>query len=60
MKKKIIIPSEINNDDFERTGISSFNLKLDIEITQEYMEKELVKETDGKFINSKHFYESKN
>ncbi|WP_231489861.1 hypothetical protein [Pedobacter sp. Leaf170] len=52
-------PEEVKND-FEKTGVSSFKLNLNITLTQKDLETDLIKRTDGKFIKASHFEESNN
>lgn len=66
MEKRIKIITKANTEaentpsnDFEKTGISKIIFKIDFNITQKDMEKNLVQKTEGTFIKPK-LYENNN
>lgn len=60
MKRTIYIhpkkkDENLEDNDFAKTGVSSFSLKLNLKVTQKDMEKDLIQRTEGNFIKPEHF-----
>ena len=53
-------PENEQPNDFAKTGISKMSFKIDFNITQKDMEKDLVQKTEGNFIKPDDFDGNKN